>query len=546
VKKIVHNLDNANAPVLNVLWELEEATLHNHHRMLTFFLSSLRSPIEEFTRAKLNKERGRANVTKVIIDDTKLQFLTSSPLLPHAKKYAQILNKLQSFDRSSDVCHEFVADYMLELADFFRPSPDCRVATLLDLAQYHFDCNYLSEAAITRLTAAALVADCLAILKKLPPGVFSDDAHPANSFIEACPSACHEISTDAIVRGMPQIKGWCHGPYFCESGLIHLIQQAAELCKGARLFELSTKIHLLLRPLAEVRHSWALLDRHFQNAAIAWQLLETMGSKNDRGLGTYYKVQFQDGEVYIYRETQLANVWQVMEKLRARGAIVSGGRPVIVSNEGQELVADKQDAGNYYIHVKAVEQYFTPEERKSRMTVFEQNHNVSHFYFDLPYSKTAQMSIEYCWLKRTIFQLPHPIPYLNSRVRIPKENITKLDYSPIEFCCQNLQQQVDKINDAVNRNDMSSLQPLIQGSLIVQVNEGPKKMAEIFLTGAAENQHTMNLRAIFRLFLEANTKAVATHEFFAGRPENIAFRPLQEELDLGLKTLISTLQPFLK
>jgi hypothetical protein len=202
------------------------------------------------------------------------------------------------------------------------------------------------------------------------------------------------------------------------------------------------------------------------------------------------------------------------------------------------------DPKNYYVHVKAVEQYFTPDERSTRMTVFEQNHNVNRFYFDLPYSKSAQSSIEHCWLKRTIFELPHPMPYIVSRVKIPLENITKLEFSPIEYCCQTLQQQVDKINEAASRGDFHSLQPLIQGSLLVQVNEGPKKMAEVFLAGATEDKHTVNLREIFRKFLDANTNAVTRHLEHAKK--NPVYKVLQEELEVGLNRLRSTLQPFLK
>jgi hypothetical protein len=76
------------------------------------------------------------------------------------------------------------------------------------------------------------------------------------------------------------------------------------------------------------------------------------------------------------------------------------------------------------------------------------------------------------------------------------------------------------------------------------VNEGPKKMAEVFLAGAAENEHTMNLRAIFRLFLETNRRAVDAHEAFVLK--NPVHYPLQEEMDSGLKRLRVALQPFLK
>jgi hypothetical protein len=401
---------------------------------------------------------------------------------------------------------------------------------------------------MTQLAAAALIAEHLARLERLPPGVFASPKHPALAFTAACPPASGEVSNTTILIDSPNVRGWCRSVYFCESGLIELIYTAMTSAKRAMLFEVAIRISNLLRPLAELRRLWPLLQRQFDDAAFAWQAIVSVGSKSDRALGNYYRVQFQDRSVYVYRETHLANLWQVMEKLKARAAVLAGGKPVVVQNDGEELVAAKLDPANYYVHVKAVEQHFTAEERRQRMTVFEQNHDVRRFYFDLPFSKMAQSSIEHCWLKRTIFVLPQPIPYLNSRVHIPPENIQKLEYSPIEYCCQNLQLQVDRIDDAVQKSqlegDYRSLQPLIQGSLIVQVNEGPQKMAEVFLAGATENQHTMNLRAIFRLFLEANRKAVEAHESFATK--NPVYTALQEELDAGLKRLRVALQPFLK
>jgi hypothetical protein len=147
-------------------------------------------------------------------------------------------------------------------------------------------------------------------------------------------------------------------------------------------------------------------------------------------------------------------------------------------------------------------------------------------------------------LKRTILTLPHSVPYLNSRIQVPLENIEKVEYSPIEYCCQNLQLQVDRINEAIAREDYRALQPLLQGSLVVQVNEGPQKMAEVFLAGAAENQHTMNLRSIFRVFLETNRRGVVAHGLYAQK--NPVYNTLQEVLDSGLKRLRTALQPFLK
>jgi hypothetical protein len=346
-----------------------------------------------------------------------------------------------------------------------------------------------------------------------------------------------------ILQRTPNLRGFCDSKYFCECGLNYVIQTAIDTCKRAQLYELSTKIHSLLRPLAENRHLWRVLGKHFQNGAMAWMVLAQVSGKKDRNLGTYYRILFETGEVFIYRETKLANLWTVNEKMRVRATAIAGGRTVKVENEGDALDQTKSDPSIYRVHVKAVEAYFTEAEKKNRVTAFEQNHNVTQFFYDLPVYEGGR-SFEHCGLKRTIFTLPTPMPYINSRVKIPPEAITEEKYSPLKRACQELLKQVDRISEAAKLADYPSLQALLQGSLITQVNEGPKKMAEVFLAGANESADTIELRRIFRKFLKANSRGVQVHQGFL--KENPVHQPLQDELDAGLGRLRSTLQPFLK
>jgi hypothetical protein len=139
------------------------------------------------------------------------------------------------------------------------------------------------------------------------------------------------------------------------------------------------------------------------------------------------------------------------------------------------------------------------------------------------------------------------MPYIVKRVEIPEGNVRQFEFSPIEYSCQNLQLQIDRIEEAMSRREFGSLQPLIQGSLLTQVNEGPKKMAEVFLAGGDEKtlkpEHVTELRGLFRQFIKVNGQAVALHSEYA--QERPVFAVLQDELEAGLNRLSSTLQPYL-
>ena len=193
----------------------------------------------------------------------------------------------------------------------------------------------------------------------------------------------------------------------------------------------------------------------------------------------------------------------------------------------------------YFIHIKAVQQYYDDE----RSTDFEQNINLRKFYFDLPISKGAHSSIEHCSLKRTIFTVETPIPSMERRVKII--NVETEVHTPIQFSIQNLKKQITLIKYATENKDGKSLQLLLQGTLLVQVNEGPHKIAEVFLKkGVPETNDTKELREIFKEFIKVNEKAVLVHSDYA--KSNSVFNDLQRELEIGLNRLTATLQPYLK
>jgi hypothetical protein len=535
-KVLVANLTEYGVELLTHLWEIERNVFGGTARCTAFFLRSL---------YRLTHPRDVETPTPM--DDKVLRLLARSPLENLAREFSDIWRRIVEMPRGDENSHEFLADHLLALADFLAPSPDCRVKVIINVGMLHRERAYMSECAVAQLTAAALIAEILACLEKLPEGGFTDSEHPAKCFVEACPSAASECTCSEAARRIlavtPGIRGFCDSKYFCECGLIYLIQMSIDTCRLAALFELCTKIHSLLRPLAENRRLWKVLGKHFQNGAMTWMVLAQASGKNDRNLGTYYRILFETGEVFIYRETKLANLWTVNEKMKVRAGVIAGGRTVKVENEGDNLDGSKSDPAIYRVHVKAVEPYFTAAERKNRVTAFEQNHNVTRFFYDLPVYEGGR-SFEHCGLKRTIFTLPNPMPYLNSRVQIPSTGITEEKYSPISRACQELVRQVGRISEAAKLADYQGLQALLQGSLITQVNEGPKKMAEVFLTGANENEDTMQLRKIFRDYLDANALGVQVHQGYL--KEHPIHQTLQDELEAGLNRLRSTLQPFLK
>jgi len=210
----------------------------------------------------------------------------------------------------------------------------------------------------------------------------------------------------------------------------------------------------------------------------------------------------------------------------------------------------KKDPTKYYVHIKAVQPYFTPEEMLSRVTPFERNYNVQKFYFEIPIYESNEHTLQNTSLRRTIFILDHPLPYIVRRVKVPqdKQHVNIRTYTPIEKCILDLTEMIAKIDSAIAKKDYSGLQTLIQGSLLTQVNDGPKKMAEVFLSGMEEDEKSAKnrdaLRALFREFIRASSEGVRVHGEYAAI--NPVWANLQEHLEPALNELTTTLQTYLK
>jgi hypothetical protein len=81
----------------------------------------------------------------------------------------------------------------------------------------------------------------------------------------------------------------------------------------------------------------------------------------------------------------------------------------------------------------------------------------------------------------------------------------------------------------------------------VQVNEGPSKMAEVFLAARPTDPEyakwANKLSLTFRSFLTVNKKGLRLHANWT--KENTAFRPLQDELESGFTSLEEKLGKYL-
>jgi hypothetical protein len=99
------------------------------------------------------------------------------------------------------------------------------------------------------------------------------------------------------------------------------------------------------------------------------------------------------------------------------------------------------------------------------------------------------------------------------------------------------------MENAVGLKDYQKAQQLLHGSLLVQVNEGPAKMAEVFLGGEGGNaRYKKKLAKAFESFLDVNHRGLTLHARWT--QQNPAFKPLQNELESGFLSLQENLKRY--
>ncbi|KAG8037848.1 hypothetical protein G9C98_006059 [Cotesia typhae] len=181
-----------------------------------------------------------------------------------------------------------------------------------------------------------------------------------------------------------------------------------------------------------------------------------------------------------------------------------------------------------YIQLTHVTPYFEKLELESRLTEFEQNHDVSCFMFETPFTHEGKPrgNPEDQWKRRTIITTQYSFPYIKKRIPIIEKKIIEL--TPIEVALDEMRQRVQELEDValLAPTDVKKLQLRLQGSVCVTVNAGPLTYASAFLDPALSPQYpddkVEELKDVFRDFikicytaLQINSKLITSdqHEY---------------------------------
>ncbi|KAM9857754.1 dedicator of cytokinesis protein 8 [Aulostomus maculatus] len=442
---------------------------------------------------------------------------------------------------------EMLMDLMYRIAKGYQTSPDLRLTWLQNMAEKHNNRKCYTESAMCLVHAAALVAEYLSMLedhKYLPVGSVTFQSISSNVLEESA------VSDDIL---SPDEDGVCSGRYFTESGLVGLLEQAAELFSNGGLYEAVNEVYKIIIPILEAHRDFRKLASTHDKLQRAFNNIIQKGHK--RMFGTYFRVGFfgakfgdLDEREFIYKEPGITHLPEISHRLENFYSQCFGDDTLMMIKDSTPVDRKQLNPNKAYIQITYVEPYFDDYEMKDRLTNFEKNFNLRRFMYTTPFTKTGRPrgELNEQYKRKTILTTMHAFPYVKTRINVIQKE--EFDLTPIEVAIEDMQKKTRELAVATHREqpDAVMLQMLLQGSVGATVNQGPLEVAQVFLNEIPADpklfRHHNKLRLCFKEFIMRCGEAVEKNKHLITSDQ----KEYQQELKKNYNRLRENLRPMLE
>ncbi|PNJ81455.1 DOCK8 isoform 5 [Pongo abelii] len=442
---------------------------------------------------------------------------------------------------------EMLMDLMYRIAKSYQASPDLRLTWLQNMAEKHTKKKCYTEAAMCLVHAAALVAEYLSMLEDhsyLPVGSVSFQNISSNVLEESV------VSDDTL---SPDEDGVCAGQYFTESGLVGLLEQAAELFSTGGLYETVNEVYKLVIPILEAHREFRKLTLTHSKLQRAFDSIVNKDHK--RMFGTYFRVGFfgskfgdLDEQEFVYKEPAITKLPEISHRLEAFYGQCFGAEFVEVIKDSTPVDKTKLDPNKAYIQITFVEPYFDEYEMKDRVTYFEKNFNLRRFMYTTPFTLEGRPrgELHEQYRRNTVLTTMHAFPYIKTRISVIQKEEFVL--TPIEVAIEDMKKKTLQLAVAINQEppDPKMLQMVLQGSVGATVNQGPLEVAQVFLAEIPADpklyRHHNKLRLCFKEFIMRCGEAVEKNKRLITADQ----REYQQELKKNYHKLKENLRPMIE
>ncbi|ODN03684.1 Dedicator of cytokinesis protein 9 [Orchesella cincta] len=329
--------------------------------------------------------------------------------------------------------------------------------------------------------------------------------------------------------------------------LIQKLENCVTFCLKAERYELMLEVYRILVDIQESLSDYAALEHSYSQMSKACSLIQ---NKRERFLGTYYRVALHKPkktgdilrpvEIYVYKEPNVTSLTEICAKVETAESAV------ILSGDVDQLPDDDMVYATI-THVAPL-----PSEsprRKLWSEDFRRHQNIQRFSYDTPFAvKTHdkisidnKAAVHQQWKRRTTIKTEYTFPAAVNRLRVV--DAVEEDLSPIVVAIDDMQRRVNELRSELHSQDIKRIQLRLQGSVSVQVNQGPLAYARAFFERESEYPtHDMNrLKAIFRDFVECCGELLIKNKSLI-QPEQVDYHA---QLDSDYHRLCTVLSPFI-
>jgi len=161
--------------------------------------------------------------------------------------------------------------------------------------------------------------------------------------------------------------------------------------------------------------------------------------------------------------------------------------------------------GMLYLQMVSVDEYLEPHELALRKTPFERKFNLQRFIYETPFTLTGKQQGDFKdqYKRKTILMTELPFPYIKKRILVKEKK--EIELTPIETSTEIIEGRVNALKNEVESSNplTKTLQIVLQGSVLLQVNAGPLEICRIFLGNPKEfpAAHVERLRQKMREFV---------------------------------------------
>jgi hypothetical protein len=281
---------------------------------------------------------------------------------------------------------------------------------------------------------------------------------------------------------------------FNEEGYVQSLHEAVDCLVQAEAFELGVELLSMMFTLHKSTGQFRKLVAVGKQLSDLAEKASVATEGNTRLFNNYYRVGFYGPRFgplnetqYVYREPSSVRLADFQNRMVVNFSAALNSEVKPVSNkpiEEQGLAAD-----GHYIQIVSVNPIWVPSKfrEKKTPTPFDKQHMVDHFGFEAPFAPNGgkiSEDVDKQWKRRTIYIVPKYYPAVLRRLRV--KEVRYDDLEPLGCAIDLLESRINAIETelSIRPPNTKTLQIVLQGSIMLQVNAGPLAIVKVFLANA--------------------------------------------------------------